>query len=218
MTAVAFRSKLVSINIPLNYPLENVFLVPNYYTRMASILAKCTLFDGLGSIYNKCKVMSLNDENDARIWEVLDRNSKHSWHIYFFHEGRLPLFDSDHTPIKPGIVQSLDYKDELCSLETLQSSYSEVIKRMINGWRKAEPTDNPPSFSLWNQQEFLQFIKDQPFDNESDLIFYMARRFSLQDVVKTDHDNGKLRLWIKHSAIEKVTNKMGFRIREFARL
>ncbi len=218
MAAVAFRSKSVSINVPTNHPLENVFLVPNYYTRMASILTKCTLFDGLGSIFNKCKVMSLNDENDARIWEVLDRNSKHSWHIYAFHEGRLPLFDSDHTPIKSGIVQSLDNKDELCSLEALQSSYSEVIKRMINGWRKAEPKDDTPSFSLWEQQKFLQLIKDQPFDNESYLIFHMARRFSLQHDVGTDLDNGKLRLWIKHSAIEEVTNKMGFRMSEFARL
>jgi hypothetical protein len=154
----------VSVNPPPTMPLNFAHEIPHYLTRLADILDKSPLFDGSGCVFKNCKVMSL-PKSDARIWEIFHENSRKihnslSWFLSTFGNG-MRLFDSNRNPIRDGVVLSVDIEDKKRSLETLKSSYTQVLNRMIDGWRVEEPKKNPPTYFEGELEEFDVFTKDK---------------------------------------------------------
>lgn len=197
--------------------------IPGYCARLAEMLDRQPLFDGIGSDVKKCKVISLDKWADARICDIFNQNAKKmigtsSWSIYAFGCGNDRLCDSRDRLIKQGVTLWL-FDRERCPLKVMENSYHQILKNMVSGWFPTKIEDHPNIAHKENNEEFFLFIKDDSSYQPDVLIRFIAGRLGLGDVIscfngwldsKKGYVNGKIYLWIKKSALENVIDKFGF--------
>lgn len=214
--------------------------IPKQCCLAAKLLEAQPLFDGRGTIVEKCKVIPLNDWSDCRIFDIFNENvndtsrknsdwyNKHiekllgsnsAWNISSFGCGNHQLIDLNGKLIEQGL-EFLIYNKERCSLKTLEQAYREVYDTMRHGWVEANPLEHPELNITWMDcSNCALFLKNErSLMEEEILIRFLANKFGFEhrmfsDSMETNVENPRkngLYMWIPKNELHAVIEKFGF--------
>ena len=209
------------------YDFQNTFEIPGYCTKLAILLAEQPLFDGRrgGGLAKRSKVISLNNEDNARICAIFNTNARQilgkrrAWQI----RDIVPsdqVHDLGDKEIHQGLSLGLYDTVTPCPVEELEKAYNQVLEKLTLGWKSAKTEEDP---DISNPDDFYMFVKERALSDEGTLIRLLARKFSMEENVKKGSnpkwvahsgckDNNKIYLWIKKTAFEDIVNKFGFKM------
>lgn len=114
------------------------------------------------------------------------------------------------------------WEKEGCSLDTLQKTYEEMLKRITQGWMKARPEDYPDMCTKKDSKEFCFFVKKVDAACVPELIRFLALKLLIGTDVSADNafKKGKKThyaevayMWIRESQLKEVVAKFGFELK-----
>lgn len=199
-----------------------------FCAQLAKKVSEQPLFDGTGSIVNKCKVLPLSNRNDAAICGILTNNlrkilgNRKAWHIHSTGWGSEQLWTSSGECIGYGISLWLYDSVDECSLETLEETYKKIIIASQRGWKCAKPEDYPNIMFKEDSERWNLFIKKEELSEECNFIGWLCGNFNLLEKISC-HDKwlkspkagyelrDEIYLWVKKDSQEKFDEIFGFK-------
>jgi len=199
-----------------------------FCAQLAKKVSEQPLFNGTGSIVEKCKVLPLSNLNDAAICGILTDNArkilgnKKAWHVHSVGWGNNQLWTSSRECIGYGISLWLYDNVDACSLETLEKTYKNIITLSQLDWKSARLEDHPTIMFKEDPEYWNLFIKKQNVSQENHLIGWVCGKFNLLDKIschdkwlktpKVDYElRDEIYLWVKKDAQEKFDEIFGFK-------
>ncbi len=188
------------------------------------------LFTGKGLFVNKCKVLPLNSNNDARlinylchgVQEKMGRDT--AWDIHSCGDGNQMLEDEHGRHIKNGISEWIydGHAATRCSLDQMKEACHAVIADLQSGWQQAKLINYQDILQTESEEEWLLLIKSKNFPFEDNLMGMFINALHLQhestcfdDWVKAPDGtkrDGMMYMWIKKKALQKVVLAFGLKI------
>lgn len=187
---------------------QNLSEIPKSCMYLVRVLDEQPLFNGNGCRGKKCKVISLEDEIEVEITNIINenarsilRNAKH-WQIAIHGSGDSPyqFSDSSLRPIKHGLVLWVFDDIKNCSIDELSAAYEKVFDKLRNGWAR-EDREIPKIVLNEALQDSHLFTKKADLSQEDVLIKLLIAKLGMVKRVKCDEYKGTIYLWIKKSEL-----------------
>ncbi|MBJ7450158.1 MAG: hypothetical protein JHC93_07375 [Parachlamydiales bacterium] len=223
--------KVIDYQKALSFHYEKAEQLPQQCLYAAKLLDYQPVFNGRGTI-KTCKVIPLNQYNDARIFDIFSRNAtklvgrQSAWHIQDFGGGSEQFRDASGVLINQGIALRL-YDNERCSLEALGKAYCIVNDVMRKGWVESNLEDYQDIKSVQDiksedSEKFALYVKNSNMIEEDALIRFLTSKFGLVGQImcysrrlKEESEllnKSSIYMWINKEALPNIVEKFGFEI------
>jgi hypothetical protein len=209
------------------FEVQNATQIPQCCMRLVTQLVEQPLFTGIGSTMKECKVLTLDNWIDVKMFDVFSHNAqkiignRSAWHIHQFGGGDDVLRNSSGKSIGHGLALWLYDSVEPCSIADLEKTYNRIFNNITAGWVRANIEEYPDMMFKEDPDEFELFIKKEALPEEEQLICCIAIRFGFKNDVRCHsrwsygssyEDKGIIYQWIRKKALEKVVEKLGFKL------
>jgi hypothetical protein len=192
----------------------NLSDVPKSCVNLISLLDKEPLFNGTGYSGKKCKVISLEDENEVFISKIFNANAQSilgnakQWQITEHGiTDNLRLSDSNLRPLKHGLTLWVFDDIKNCSFDDLRAAYEKVVDILRNGWASENSTEIPKIVLNEALPDSHLFTKKPELTEEDVLMKSLIAKLGMGRRVKCDEYKGTMYLWIKKSELPEFVTR-----------